>query len=62
LSDEGVWSHISGRDEQVHGQDEPRPVAPGQTVEGPTREIGGPKGPEPTRYGDWQYNGRCTDF
>ena len=26
------------------------------------KEIGGPKGPEPTRYGDWEYNGRCTDF
>jgi hypothetical protein len=26
------------------------------------REIGGAKGPEPTRYGDWQHNGRCTDF
>jgi len=26
------------------------------------REIGGPKGPEPTRYGDWEINGRCTDF
>ena len=26
------------------------------------KEIGGPPGPEPTRYGDWQYNGRCTDF
>ena len=26
------------------------------------REIGGPKGPEPTRYGDWEVNGRCTDF
>ena len=26
------------------------------------REIGGPKGPEPTRYGDWEQNGRCTDF
>lgn len=25
-------------------------------------EIGGPKGPEPTRYGDWENNGRCTDF
>lgn len=25
-------------------------------------EIGGPKGPEPTRYGDWEQNGRCTDF
>lgn len=26
------------------------------------REIGGQKGPEPTRYGDWEQNGRCTDF
>jgi hypothetical protein len=25
-------------------------------------EIGGPKGPEPTRYGDWEVKGRCTDF
>lgn len=25
-------------------------------------EIGGFKGPEPTRYGDWEHNGRCTDF
>ncbi|MGR8922063.1 MAG: DUF1674 domain-containing protein, partial [Gammaproteobacteria bacterium] len=23
------------------------------------REIGGPKGPEPTRYGDWERKGRC---
>ena len=26
------------------------------------REIGGPKGPEPTRYGDWERGGRCSDF
>lgn len=26
------------------------------------REIGGAKGLEPTRYGDWEHNGRCTDF
>ncbi len=26
------------------------------------REIGGPKGPEPTRYGDWERGGRCIDF
>jgi hypothetical protein len=25
-------------------------------------EIGGAKGPEPTRYGDWEHKGRCTDF
>jgi hypothetical protein len=26
------------------------------------REIGGPQGPEPTRYGDWEKHGRCIDF
>lgn len=26
------------------------------------KEIGGPKGPEPTRFGDWEKNGRCIDF
>ncbi len=25
-------------------------------------EIGGPKGPEPTRYGDWERNGIVSDF
>jgi hypothetical protein len=25
-------------------------------------ETGGPKGLEPTRYGDWEKNGRCIDF
>jgi hypothetical protein len=31
----------------------PKPLPP---------EIGGPKGPEPTRYGDWEHKGRCIDF
>lgn len=26
------------------------------------REIGGPKGPEPTRYGDWERKGVVSDF
>ncbi|MFZ0693889.1 MAG: succinate dehydrogenase assembly factor 4 [Alphaproteobacteria bacterium] len=25
-------------------------------------EMGGPKGPEPTRFGDWERNGICVDF
>jgi hypothetical protein len=25
-------------------------------------EIGGPAGPEPTRYGDWERKGICVDF
>lgn len=28
----------------------------------PPREFGGAKGPDPTRYGDWQHKGRCSDF
>lgn len=30
--------------------------------DGASREIGGRKGPDPTRYGDWEMNGRCIDF
>lgn len=26
------------------------------------KEIGGPEGPEPTRYGDWERKGICSDF
>jgi hypothetical protein len=26
------------------------------------REIDGPQGPEPTRFGDWEKSGRCIDF
>jgi hypothetical protein len=28
----------------------------------PKGEIGGPQGAEPTRFGDWEVNGRCSDF
>jgi hypothetical protein len=36
----------------------PLPATPGPLV----REIGGPSGLEPTRYGDWEKHGRCIDF
>ncbi len=26
------------------------------------KEVGGRKGPDPSRYGDWEKNGRCIDF
>ena len=31
-------------------------------AEAAPKETGGPRGLEPTRYGDWENNGRCTDF
>lgn len=32
------------------------------TVPAVPREIGGRDGLDPTRYGDWEKNGRCIDF
>jgi len=32
----------------------------GETIR--EKEIGGRDGPDPTRYGDWEKNGRCIDF
>lgn len=29
---------------------------------GKPKELGGPSGPEPTRYGDWERKGICVDF
>ncbi|HKX09632.1 MAG TPA: DUF1674 domain-containing protein [Stellaceae bacterium] len=40
----------------------PKPPKPADKSDQKPIEIGGPTGPEPTRYGDWERNGRCTDF
>jgi hypothetical protein len=40
----------------------PTPKVPGATVVPAAVEFGGPSGPEPTRFGDWEKNGRCIDF
>jgi hypothetical protein len=40
---------------------DPAPV-PAPPVQPTPREIGGRPGPEPTRYGDWEKDGRCIDF
>ena len=37
-------------------------ITPSVEIYTPDREYGGPKGKEPTRYGDWEKNGRCIDF
>ena len=39
----------------------PAPAAEGKTANKP-KEIGGPDGPEPTRYGDWEKKGVISDF
>jgi hypothetical protein len=49
--------------EEQHAVETAKPAPPPEPPVPPTpREIGGPSGPEPTRYGDWERDGRCIDF
>nr|CAD7590255.1 unnamed protein product [Timema genevievae] len=50
-------------DEGKHPYQEKEPLKPFPDNTNPaTGEVGGPKGPEPTRYGDWERKGRVSDF
>ena len=42
-------------------EDAKRQITP-EEQPGAKLEVGGPQGPEPTRYGDWERKGRCIDF
>jgi len=38
------------------------PAAPKGGAAPAPKEVGGPTGPDPTRFGDWERKGRCIDF
>ena len=40
----------------------PLPVGQQPNDPQPVTETGGPQGAEPTRFGDWERKGRCSDF
>lgn len=49
----------------AHAAEAEKPAAqpaPDQGKPGRAKETGGPSGPEPTRYGDWERKGICVDF
>ncbi|XP_062233571.1 uncharacterized protein LOC133930830 [Phragmites australis] len=54
-------ANAKGRD-AGSGKEEEADDDGGVHVNKATGEIGGPRGPEPTRYGDWERGGRCSDF
>jgi len=51
-----VLREVAGAPETVE------PVIAGTEQGAASRETGGPEGPEPTRFGDWERKGRCIDF
>jgi len=59
MSENGKQTETPPRGESPRGRPlNPPPRGPEQ----PPGEVNGPKGPEPTRFGDWEKGGRCSDF
>jgi hypothetical protein len=67
LGDGRAADHIETMEKDKPADPQPSP----ETKKGPitrkedlpkVEEIGGPAGPEPTRYGDWSIKGRVSDF
>ncbi|HSO42618.1 MAG: DUF1674 domain-containing protein [Rhodospirillales bacterium] len=54
----------AGTDEHAEAARGSNEAATGKPSEGAggEEEVGGPQGPEPTRFGDWERKGRCIDF
>ncbi|KQK19522.1 succinate dehydrogenase assembly factor 4, mitochondrial [Brachypodium distachyon] len=55
-------NEAQGGDAGAKKEEEEEEDGGGPDVNKATGEIGGPRGPEPTRYGDWERGGRCSDF
>ena len=60
--EEGIRQEALGISEKEKGEE--KAVSPSliPKAQSPMPEQGGPKGPDPTRYGDWEINGKCVDF
>lgn len=55
--DKDQATEVDGSDSDIHQEETGSDQVPASP-----KEIGGPKGLEPTRYGDWERKGRCIDF
>jgi Protein of unknown function (DUF1674) len=58
----GILDVMTQSDPRPEPPDNPPQDTPPVEPKAMPREIGGPAGPEPTRYGDWEKNGRVSDF
>lgn len=61
-SEEGHWVTMEGREDSHPSDEKDDQDDGGLDINTETGEVGGPHGPEPTRYGDWEKGGRCYDF
>lgn len=55
-------AEIGATDAAETTKDQPVPEPGAELPKQKPGEVGGPQGPEPTRFGDWEVGGRCSDF
>lgn len=57
-----ITESLAAQGETGHAKPEPDPHIDANGRNTLTGEIGGPRGKEPTRFGDWERKGRVSDF
>ena len=60
LTEEAIAARIAEAGRRAGAEAEARRIQDAKPQLPP--ELGGPKGPEPTRYGDWEKKGIAVDF
>ena len=61
-TDKEIADRIAAAAQRALAEAEARRAQEAKTVKDRPKELGGPKGPEPTRYGDWERKGIVSDF
>ena len=61
-TEQELAERIAAVAQRAFAEAEARRAQEAKTAKTQPKEIGGPKGPEPTRYGDWERKGIVSDF
>jgi hypothetical protein len=61
-SEQEIAERIAAAAQRALAEAEARRALEAKTAAAWPKELGGPKGPEPTRYGDWERKGIVSDF
>ncbi|MFM9863591.1 MAG: DUF1674 domain-containing protein [Micropepsaceae bacterium] len=61
-TDKEIAERIAAAAQRALAEAEARRAQEAKTPKDRPKEIGGPKGLEPTRYGDWERKGIVSDF
>ena len=62
MSGQGPVRPLTPAAQRALAEAEERRKAAAEAERPKPKEINGPKGPEPTRYGDWENKGIASDF